>query len=191
MNGKSLSPRPDGVDAIVGRWRTVRPELDVSAMQVFGRLHRTYLLYREHINEVFDHYGLNDAGFDVMVALRREPDFTLTAGDLARQTLVTTGGLTLRVRRLEEAGFVTRDRDPHDARVVFVTLTAKGRELIDEVSDAHFDNCLRLLEDFDEERREQLADLLADLEVSLRNAPIVPRLLRSNTTESQAASTAS
>lgn len=186
MNGEESSPRPDAVDAIVDRWKTVRPELDVSALQVFGRLHRSFLLYREHINEVFDRFGINDAGFDVMVALRREPDCTLTAGDLARQTLVTTGGLTLRVRRLEEAGLVTRVRDPQDARVVFVKLTTKGQEMVDEVSDAHFNNCLRLLAGVNDEHRELLADLLARLEVSLRDAPLKPEPVQASSTERQA-----
>lgn len=174
MNGEKSSPRPDAVDAIVDRWETVRPELDVSAMQVFGRLHRSFLLYRERINEVFERFGLSDAGFDVMAALRREPDFTLTAGGLARQTLVTTGGLTLRVRRLEDAGLVIRVRDPHDARVVFVTLTNKGQEVVDEVSDHHFNNCLSLLADVNDEHRELLSELLAKLEASLKDAPHKP-----------------
>lgn len=160
----------DGVDAIIGQWRAVRPELDVSGMAVFGPLHRAFLLYRMQIAEIFERHGTNEAGFDVLASLRRAPDFRRTAGELAAETLVTTGGLTLRVKRLEEAGLVSRQRDETDARVVYVTLTDEGRRLVDEVSDAHFENELEMLAGLTVKQRETLGDLLVALESSLREA---------------------
>src|SRR6266516_3364484 len=44
----------------------------------------------------------------------------MTAGELARATGLTTASITGVVDRLEEAGFVTRERDPHDRRRVVV-----------------------------------------------------------------------
>jgi len=46
----------------------------------------------------------------------------LTAGELAKQTGLTTASITGVVDRLAEAGFVTRERDPHDRRRVVVRL---------------------------------------------------------------------
>src|SRR5437763_2158609 len=46
----------------------------------------------------------------------------MTAGELAKQTGLTTASITGVVDRLEEAGFVTRERDPHDRRRVVVRL---------------------------------------------------------------------
>ncbi len=48
----------------------------------------------------------------------------LTAGDLARRTGLTTASITGVLDRLEEAGFVRRERDPHDRRRVIVRLDA-------------------------------------------------------------------
>lgn len=45
-----------------------------------------------------------------------------TAGELARQTNLTTGAITGMIRRLENAGYVTSERDPADRRRVIVTL---------------------------------------------------------------------
>jgi len=160
----------DPVDAIIAQWAEVRPELDVSAMAVFGRLHRSFLLYRSQISEVFEAYGTNEAGFDVLASLRRAPDFTRTAGELAVQTLVTTGGLTLRVDRLQQAGLVERRRDDVDARVVYVTLTDEGKKLIDTVADIHFANEVRMLQGLTKTQRETLARLLGLLESSLNQA---------------------
>jgi DNA-binding MarR family transcriptional regulator len=46
----------------------------------------------------------------------------MTAGELARATGLTTASITGVVDRLEEAGYVTRERDPHDRRRVVVTM---------------------------------------------------------------------
>jgi DNA-binding MarR family transcriptional regulator len=46
----------------------------------------------------------------------------MTAGELARATGLTTASITGVIDRLEEAGYVSRERDPHDRRRVVVTL---------------------------------------------------------------------
>jgi DNA-binding MarR family transcriptional regulator len=46
----------------------------------------------------------------------------MTAGELAKATGLTTASITGVVDRLEEAGYVTRERDPHDRRRVVVKL---------------------------------------------------------------------
>src|SRR5215468_6915467 len=46
----------------------------------------------------------------------------MTAGELARATGLTTASITGVLDRLEESGFVRRERDPHDRRRVVVRL---------------------------------------------------------------------
>jgi len=154
----------DAVDEIVRQWATVRPELDVGAVEVFGRLHRSFLLYRSGISAKFAEVGTNEPGFDVLAALRRSgPELRLSAGVLARQTLVTTGGLSFRLKRLEAEGYVRRERDPEDQRMVYVSLTEAGRELVDRAADVHFENLSRMLVGLSGEERDDLARLLGRL----------------------------
>ena len=47
----------------------------------------------------------------------------MTAGELAKATGLTTASITGVIDRLEEAGFVRRERDPHDRRRVVVRLS--------------------------------------------------------------------
>jgi DNA-binding MarR family transcriptional regulator len=47
---------------------------------------------------------------------------SLTAGELAKATGLTTASITGVIDRLESAGFVTRERDPNDRRRVVVSL---------------------------------------------------------------------
>ncbi len=162
--------QPDPIDHIITSWAEASPDLDVSPMHVFGRLHRAYLVYRREIGELFDELGTSTSGFEVLAALRRQPGFQAAAGDLAQVTLVTTGGLTLRVRRLEAEGLVTRSRDSKDNRVVHVQLTEKGHELVDRVAERHFANLGRLLEGLSERDRVSLAGGLNKLEQSMTAA---------------------
>ena len=165
-----MRARIDSVDSIIRSWADVRPELDVSAMEVFGRLHRNFLLYRQEISDCFESMGTSTSGFEVLAALRRQPDFRAPAGRLAQSTLVTTGGLTLRVRRLEADGLVTRTRDSKDNRVVHVQLTAKGKELVDAVAEQHFGNLARMLGAMSENERASLAKGLKKLEQAIHAA---------------------
>jgi DNA-binding MarR family transcriptional regulator len=168
-DSKASGSSPDAVDEIVRQWSEVRPDLDVSAVEVFGRLHRSFLLYRAGIGACFSEAGTTEPGFDVLAALRRSgPDCRLSAGELARQTLVTTGGLTLRVKRLEEEGHVWRERDPLDNRMVYVQLTTSGRELVDRTAAVHFENLARMLAKVTSQERKDLARLLARLFDSLQ-----------------------
>lgn len=173
MAGKTKQTTADAVDLIIEQWRHTRPDVDASAMGVFGRLHRGFYRYQDQIAAVFERHGINMAAFDVLSALRRNGEpYQLPAGKLAEQTLVTTGGITLRVDRLESSGLVRRDRDPNDGRVVYVTLTDEGMEVIDAVVEDHFHNEQRMLIGLTTSEQQQLAELLSKLERSLEFAEL-------------------
>lgn len=164
-------PARDAVDDIVSQWAGQWPDLDVAALHVFGRLHRSYLRYQTSLAALFDAHGINMASFDVLAALRRSgPPFRMTAGRLAEMSLVTTGGITLRVDRLEKAGLVTRVRDTEDRRVVYAQLTDKGLQVIEDAAVAHFANESRMLAGLSEAERDRLAGLLRKLEHSIESS---------------------
>lgn len=159
---------PDAVDEAVNQWASTWPDLDVSPMEVFGRLHRCYLRYSASLTEVFTRHGINLAAFDVLTALRRSgPPFKMTSRELADSTLISTGGVTLRVDRLESAGLVARERDRNDRRVVYVRLTGAGLDKIHAVAREHFANEADMLLGLDADEQAQLGGLLSRLETSI------------------------
>ncbi len=165
---RKATGRPDAVDMILEQWQRERPDMDVSPLAVFGRLHRSYLRYTALLNEVFERHDLNMAAFDVLATLRRSgPPYRRTAGELAAISLVSTGGVTLRLDRLEKAGLIIRERDPEDRRVVYARLTDHGMNVTDRVVEEHFANERRMRAGLSETERRQLARLLAKLEHSL------------------------
>jgi DNA-binding MarR family transcriptional regulator len=104
----------------------------------------------------------------VLAALRRQGvPYELSPGTLLRATLVTSGTMTNRLDRLEQAGMVRRRPDPHDKRGVLVTLTAAGRDRVDTALAALLEAEQPLLAPLPEGSRGILADLLRMLLVPL------------------------
>jgi len=150
------------VAQIQEEWRRERPDLDVSPQAVIGRLHRLAARLTAELTLVYERYGLGEGEFDVLAALRRAgTPFERAPGELAAHTMVTTGAMTKRIDRLEQAGLVTRRRAENDGRARVVALTEAGRRLIDEAFTAHMRNEHRLLAVLAPEESAALAGLLS------------------------------
>jgi DNA-binding MarR family transcriptional regulator len=68
-----------------------------------------------------DRIGINNTDLNCLNILSFSGH--MTAGELAKATGLTTASITGVIDRLEEAGFVRRERDPHDRRRVVVRLS--------------------------------------------------------------------
>ncbi len=158
----------DAVDRIVEQWARARPDLDASPMRILGRLARLARIIERELQTVFSEFGLERGEFDVLATLRRagSPD-GMTAGALARSSMVTSGAVTNRLDRLVAKGYVTRDVDPANRRTVVVALTPAGRELVDRAVVAHVANERRILAALDQHQQDDLAATLRTLLLSL------------------------
>jgi len=159
---------PDAVDRITAQWRHERPDLDPAPMGVIGRISRIAAVAQRELEKVFADYDLTGADFDVLATLRRSgAPYRLTPGELSRSTMVTSGGMTKRLDRLESTGMIRREPDPRDRRGKLIALTPRGRDLVDHAVEAHLENEERLLSKLPAARRRELAGLLRELLLSL------------------------
>jgi len=108
-------PWPAGLD--VASWGPERAEL---AMAFVGALRKTSSLMQLMMQAAADRIGLNATDLNCLNILSFSGQ--LTAGDLAKATGLTTASITGVIDRLEEAGFVQRERDAADRRRVVVHL---------------------------------------------------------------------
>jgi DNA-binding MarR family transcriptional regulator len=83
-----------------------------------------------------------------------------TAADLARETMTDTGSMTRMLDRLEEKEFVVRTRSLEDRRVVQVELTAKGKQLADQMTQVVVDGLNHHLRGFSPQEIAQFKDFL-------------------------------
>ncbi|MER6152502.1 MarR family winged helix-turn-helix transcriptional regulator [Streptomyces hirsutus] len=156
--------RKDPVDAIVEQWARERPDLDTVAMEVFGRITRLSRAMGDLLEKAYAKYGISRGEFDVLATLRRSGEpYALSPRQLSATLMLTTGGMTGRLDKLERAGLLRRSPDPHDRRGLQVTLTERGLRLADEAVGAGLALQTEALSALDGDRAEQLADLLREL----------------------------
>ena len=156
----------DAVDAITDQWARVRPDLDTLPMAVFGRIYRLANAMRGKVDKAYAPYGGMSLGeFDVLATLRRSGEpYTLSPRELTATLMITTGGMTGRLDKLERAGLITRNPDPNDRRGLRVTLTEEGRELVDQAVGAGLAQQHAAVDAaLTPEETRQLADLLRKL----------------------------
>ena len=116
----SQEVKVDQVDRIVSQWERERPDLDVSPVEIFGRIARVDMLLGKFVNDFLTQHNLTLGLFDVLTALRRSGHpYKLKPSDLADMTMLTSGGITGRLDQLEELGLVERASDKQDRRVMF------------------------------------------------------------------------
>lgn len=162
--GATETETADAVDAIVGQWERERPDLDPAAKQITGRVVRLAGLFQASFGEAFAPLGLSESDYGVLAPLRRagEP-FELSPTDLARSKMMTSGGMTAALDRLERKGLIARVANPADRRSNLVRLTDAGRERIDEAMTRHAAAESALVAALDDEERARLVTLLRRL----------------------------
>ncbi|MFJ9626197.1 MarR family winged helix-turn-helix transcriptional regulator [Streptomyces sp. NPDC101175] len=142
----------------------------------FGRLQGAanrlaYILGRSLEQEC----GISHLMFEVLLILGRAGDPGLSMRAIAQEQVLTTGGATRLVDRMEAAGLVERAEDPGDRRGRLVRLTTLGEETTVRASRLHAENVRRyFLAPLPAEDRERFAEDLRILSHAARDE--LPRL---------------
>jgi DNA-binding MarR family transcriptional regulator len=154
----------DNLDRIVAQWAAEKPELNTSSMATVGRLLRAGRIVEREVERELARFGLNQSEFNVLAALRRSGEpYQLSPAELSSMLLLSSGGLTKRIDRLHQAGFVMRAPDPEDGRGLLVGLTTVGNEILEVSLAAHVKNEERALAALDLDQRAELDKILRTL----------------------------
>ena len=131
------------------------------ALRLWIALARAYSTTARAVATKVGEYGLTTAQFGILEALLHLGPLPL--GELAEKLLVTGGNVTYVMDRLEALGFVVRQRNEEDRRVVTAVLTPAGRALVTEVFPGHASFIHDLMAALDPDEQEQARDLLKRL----------------------------
>jgi DNA-binding MarR family transcriptional regulator len=134
-------------------------------MAVLGRLSdAAERVTRDHMDPLFAASGLQRGEYDVLATLRRSGQpYMLSPTRLYEALMISSGGMTARLDRLERAGLIERRPDPNDRRGKLIALTETGRRLVDETIGRVVANEQRILAVLTRAEQEKLNALLGKL----------------------------
>jgi DNA-binding MarR family transcriptional regulator len=129
-----MPPRTDAhdhVDAFLDRIELLFPDLDLEIEGIVDRIGGINRRIKRMLDETLAEVGLDTAEYRLLSALSQAgPPFRSTPGRLAKRMDLSSGAMTNRLDRLEEADLIRRLPDPDDRRSVVVELTDHGHETI-------------------------------------------------------------
>src|SRR5690554_354056 len=152
------------VKSAIGQWQRELPGLDLLPMEVVGYLKTSQLVTKARLEAFFKEHGLQAGEFDVLATLRRAgAPYALTPTQLFETLMVSSGGMTNRLDRLEKAGLIVRAPNPEDRRGTLVSLTEPGLVLMNRLVPLHVANEARLLSALSREGQATLGRLLGKM----------------------------
>jgi MarR family transcriptional regulator, organic hydroperoxide resistance regulator len=113
-----------------------------------GRAHHSLIRKQMH------GLGLHRGQPPVLFALHKQDG--MSNSELAEFLEITPATLTNKVKRMEKARLVVRQRDPEDERVNRIYLTEKGRGLMDRLRQSVIEQEKAILKGFDETESQRL-----------------------------------
>ncbi|HEX9483116.1 MAG TPA: MarR family transcriptional regulator [Gemmatimonadaceae bacterium] len=148
-----------------------RPRLDPeteAALKLFVVLVRANTATIRAVDGGLAEHDLTPAEFGILEALYHKGRLLL--GDLQRKVLVTSGGTTYLVDRLEAKGLVKREDCPSDRRARYANLTPAGLALIKKIFPAHAKRIVNAVAGLNTKERAEATRLLRKLGLAAAQA---------------------
>ncbi|WP_266157668.1 MarR family winged helix-turn-helix transcriptional regulator [Dyella silvatica] len=168
MPKTSAAAGKDLVDQLLRDWQRERPDLNVTAMAVVGRILNLGRALEARANDSLKALGIHYTDLDVLATLRRSgKPYRLTPTVLRQSVLITSGAMTACLNRLEKAGLISRNPEDNDRRSLAAALTAPGLALIDRAIVVRFAEAEQAVAALSRGEQAELSKLLRKLGISL------------------------
>ncbi|MFT6550267.1 MAG: DNA-binding MarR family transcriptional regulator [Zhongshania marina] len=150
------------------------PEMYSAARPAVLRILRASDVFMKQTTLGLKDYNLSRAEFDVLATLRRQATpHRITPTELCKALLISSGGLTKLLHRLESVSLIKRPASPEDGRSLLVQLSPKGKKLIeslvDTIAQLHSDRLQNLTAKEQDQLDHLLSKMLRDEEEQLSN----------------------
>jgi len=154
----------DRLDEELEVWTREIPSLDLLTEGIVERIHKLQRYFNVTMDETLAEVGLSSRTFRVLGRLRYQgPPYQLSAGQLADSMGLSSGAMTNRLDRLEQAGLVRRVPDPDDRRGVLVEPTEEGHAAWDRTVSTQAVREQLIASVLNDDEKEQLHALLRKL----------------------------
>lgn len=151
-------------------WASEVPQIDAHGKDVVGRVLHLQEVMITRINRNLARFGLKYPSYAILATIRVSgPPYRLTPGDLLAKVVISSGGLSNLLAKLERGGLVSRSSDERDGRGVLVQLTPAGFDLATRAMEAHAAVERELADVIPRQAQQELAQLLSQL-IALNSA---------------------
>ena len=128
------------------------------SMKTVVRWERTSLKINNLTVNYLSKHKLTFNQFKVLEVLYHLGD--LNIGSITKLTMSTPGNTTVVVRNLKRDEWITSIKDPNDSRASILSITKKGKEIIEEVFPNHASNLTKAMEVLSDDELNTLYELL-------------------------------
>lgn len=140
---------------------TSETEAQSLTLKLWVVLSRAHAAIEEHARSDAARHGLTLAEFGILEALFHRGPMLL--GEVQRRILVSSGGITYLVNRLEARGLVERRECEEDRRARYAALTEEGEALVRRIFPEHAARLEHVLAGLDDAEKAQALALLRRL----------------------------
>ena len=102
--------------------------------------------------------GLTNSQFAVLEVLYSKGDLKIC--EIIEKILTTSGNVTVVIKNLEKDGLVSKNIDPEDKRSMLISITDKGKKVMDEIFPKHVDNINKIFDILTIEEKLELKKIL-------------------------------
>ena len=130
-------------------------KLTLSTLVVFTRAENA-IHKREY--ETIKESALTISQFGDLEALYNKGNLRIS--ELIEKMLTTSGNITVVIKNLEKDGFIKRNIDPADKRSCIISITDKGKDIIESVLPNHINNIKNIFDVLSDEEKVTLKNIL-------------------------------
>jgi DNA-binding MarR family transcriptional regulator len=171
----AAAPEFDLVGRGMAQWRRERPDIDCSGKAIVGRVLLLQDIILRAVNAALAPHGLRYQTYSVLATLRVSgAPYRMSPSRLQATMLLTSGGISNLLRRLDAQGLVRRFEDKTDRRGVVVELTRRGLDLADRAMVDHARMERQLCAMLDADDQKQVATLLSRMALLGGALPRIP-----------------
>lgn len=157
-------PELDHIDKMLVVWAREIPELEPLTEGIVERIQILAKAFDRSMDETLAEFGLERRAFYLLGRLRSYgPPYRRSPGQLAADMRLSSGAMTNRLDRLEEAGLIRRLPDPNDRRGTIVEPTEAGTAAWERTVGTQARREAMFASVLDEPEREELHRLLRRL----------------------------
>lgn len=133
---------------------------DELSLKLFVILSRAYRSISDFVRDDMKRYGLNPSEFMVLELLYHKGEQPIQ--HIGKKVLLASGSMTYVIDKLESKKLLERKLCQEDRRVIHASITAAGRELMDEIFPQHRAVIETLFEGLTTDQKNTMIDLLKE-----------------------------